>query len=249
MGLVGLLGIAAAGLVASDPERDPARGPAVASVAAERERLGERDQSDLPVEAPDLPPPLTTYEAASVDPLWVTRVSKLSGISERALAAYAGSALRLSREQPTCGLGWNTLAGIGFVESEHGTIDGAQLGSDGVVLPAIVGIALDGTVTESIADTDAGVLDGDAVWDRAVGPMQFIPSTWSLWSSDGDGDGRADPQDIDDAVYSAGRYLCATGGDLREPNNWITAVASYNDTVDYNHRVADAADHFAVRAG
>jgi membrane-bound lytic murein transglycosylase B len=79
--------------------------------------------------------------------------------------------------------------------------------------------------------------------------MQFIPSTWSLWSSDGDGDGRADPQDIDDAVYSAGRYLCATGGDLREPNNWITAVASYNDTVDYNHRVADAADHFAVRAG
>lgn len=245
MGLVGVLGIAAAGLVDSDPERNPA----AASLTEEREPHDESDSRDLSVAAPDPPPELTTNQVARVDPLWVTRVAGLSGIGERALAAYAGSALRLSKEQPDCGLGWNTIAGIGFVESEHGTIDGAQLGSDGVVWPAIVGIALDGTVTESIADTDAGALDGDAVWDRAVGPMQFIPSTWALWRSDGDGDGERDPQDIDDAAYSAGRYLCATGGDLREPNNWIAAVASYNDTVDYNHRVADAAEHFAETAG
>ncbi len=31
--------------------------------------------------------------------------------------------------------------------------------------------------TQAIRDTDAGQLDGDSIWDRAVGPMQFIPST------------------------------------------------------------------------
>lgn len=62
---------------------------------------------------------------------------------------------------------------------------------------------------------------------------------------DGDGDGIADPQDIDDAAYAAGRYLCAAGGNLRNPQHWIDAVAAYNDTIDYNHRVAAAASAYA----
>lgn len=150
----------------------------------------------------------------------------------------------MSVEQPTCGIGWNTLAGIGFVESEHGTYLGSTLTAAGAVVPAIIGIALDGTNSDRIPDTDRGELDGDPVWDRAVGPMQFIPSTWVEWGSDGNGDGIADPQHIDDAAYSAARYLCATGGDLTVADRWIAAVAAYNDTVDYNHRVAEAARHY-----
>src|SRR5687767_9098537 len=61
----------------------------------------------------------------------------------------------------------------------------------------------------SIVDTDGGVLDGDARWDRAVGPMRFIPSTWQLVGRDGNGDGIADPFSIDDAALSAAAYLCA----------------------------------------
>lgn len=183
--------------------------------------------------------------ALEVDPAWVSRVAASTGVPERALAAYAGAAGRLSREHPLCGLGWNTLAGIGFVETEHGTHGGSRIGADGRAEPAIVGIALDGASTDAISDTDGGALDGDAVWDRAVGPMQFIPSTWAEWASDGNGDGVAEPQQIDDAAYAAGRYLCAVGGDLRSSEGWIAAVAGYNDTVEYNHRVAEAANHYA----
>ncbi|MBO1902962.1 lytic murein transglycosylase [Leucobacter weissii] len=184
-----------------------------------------------------------------IDPAWVARIAERTGIGERALEAYGQAASRIGVEQPECGLGWNTLAGIGHVESEHGTIFGGELAENGRADPPIRGIALDGTRTDAIPDTDGGELDGDEVWDRAVGPMQFIPSTWELWASDGDGDGIADPQDIDDAAYAAGRYLCSVGGDLRQPDNWIAAIAAYNNTIEYNNRVADAANHYAQLAG
>jgi hypothetical protein len=43
----------------------------------------------------------------------------------------------------------------------------------------------------------------------ALGPMQFLPSTWTTWGMDGDGDGKADIMNAYDAVYSAARYLCS----------------------------------------
>lgn len=195
------------------------------------------------------PEPATTPDdgaAGEVDPAWVADTAARTGIPQRALAAYARAANRLSLEQPGCGVGWNTLAGIGLVESEHGAIGGGFIARDGRATPPIRGIALDGTSTDRIPDTDGGVYDHDTVWDRAVGPMQFIPSTWESWGADGDGDGVVDPQQIDDAAYSAARYLCAAGGDLRDPQAWIAAVASYNDTIDYNHRVAEAATAYAM---
>lgn len=179
------------------------------------------------------------------DQAWITDMAARSRIPPRALRAYAGASMRMAVEQPGCGLGWNTLAGIGFVESEHGTFGGSRIHDDGWTRPGVIGIPLDGTRSMAIRDTDGGALDGDTVWDRAVGPMQFIPSTWAQWGADGDGDGVADPQHIDDAALAAARYLCAAGGDLTDPGRWIAAVAAYNDTVEYNNRVAEAAAHYA----
>jgi membrane-bound lytic murein transglycosylase B len=164
---------------------------------------------------------------------------------ERALAAYAGAALWIDRTDRACGLGWNTLAAIGHVESEHGRMHGARILPDGEVSPSIIGIPLDGNGAIAIDDTDEGRLDGDANWDHAVGPMQFIPSTWATFAADGNGDGSGDVNNIDDAALAAARYLCQAGGDLSIAENWISAIAAYNPSMDYNTRVAEAADYFA----
>lgn len=175
---------------------------------------------------------------------WAAETAERFGIPERVVLAYGGAAIRLAGEQPGCGVDWATLAGIGQIESEHGAIHGGVIGSDGVRRPALYGIPLDGASTAEIADTDGGVLDGDAAWDRAMGPMQIIPDTWREYASDGDDDGASDPQHIDDAALTAARYLCAVGVDLRTDAGWIAAVGAYNDTTDYNHRVAEATSRY-----
>jgi hypothetical protein len=112
----------------------------------------------------------------------------------------------------------------------------------------VIGIPLDGTNnTPSIPDTDGGLLDGDTTWDRAVGPMQFIPGTWALWGASATGAGDPAPHQIDDAALSAGRYLCANGRDLSTAEDWEAAILSYNrspqyvaDVLAYAHAYADA---------
>lgn len=182
-----------------------------------------------------------------VDPAWVAEVSEATGIPSRALAAYAGADAHL-RQTQNCSVGWNTLAGIGFVESRHGTLQGGTIEADGVARPEIIGIALDGTTTALIWDTDDGVLDGDPEYDRAVGPMQFIPETWNRWGVDGSGDGVASPHQIDDAALTAASYLCRSRSGLEDSSSWIAAIRSYNDSVEYQNQVAEAASRYAAEA-
>ena len=165
--------------------------------------------------------------------------------SRTRLALQNGAALVLEQESPECGLGWNTLAGIGAVESHHGSIDESYLQANGYPSGRIIGVSLDGGQDIArIPDTDKGMFDGDSQWDRAVGPMQFIPSTWARWAADGNADGIEDPQHIDDAVLAAARYLCSAGGDMSVPDNWVAAVTSYNHSIDYNNRVAEQAQYY-----
>jgi hypothetical protein len=103
---------------------------------------------------------------------WVASAAEKTGIPERALAAYAGGALRLSVTNPECGLTWNTLAGIGWVESHHGTIFDGYITDDGSMSEAVYGITLDGdNGTIAMPDFDDGNFDLDPNGDRAVGPM------------------------------------------------------------------------------
>jgi membrane-bound lytic murein transglycosylase B len=150
-----------------------------------------------------------------------------------ALHAYQHAAAAEARLDPSCGLPWTLLAGIGRVESDHGRFGGAVLGSDGYSRPRILGVELNGTAgVAAIPDTDHGRWDGDTVWDRAVGPMQFIPSTWATAGRDGDGNGVADPNDINDAAFAAAGYLCA-GGSVRTPAGMRSAIFSYNPSSYY----------------
>jgi hypothetical protein len=46
----------------------------------------------------------------------------------------------------------------------------------------------------------------------ALGPMQFMPATFGAYAVDGDHDGLTDPMSPADSVFTAARYLCASGG-------------------------------------
>lgn len=218
-----------------------------APTAEDAEELESADV-DLDEVGPGGIPPMQVSEISQlVDPQWVADVAESTGIPDRALAAYAGADLVVSNTYG-CRVGWNTLAGIGYVESHHGTLFGGYVTEDGSVSQKIYGIPLDGTNgTMAIEDTDDGRLDGDPEWDRAVGPMQFIPETWDIWGVDGNGDGVADPHHIDDSAMTAALYLCNAQGTLEGSENWISAIRSYNNTDSYQQQVADAAQHYANR--
>jgi membrane-bound lytic murein transglycosylase B len=155
------------------------------------------------------------------------------GIPATALLAYEQAAAREAERNPACGITWPLLAGIGRVESDHGRFAGATLHSDGLSTPEVIGIALDGHGTALIRDTDGGRLDGDTVYDRAVGPMQFIPSTWAGWGVDANHDGVKDPFNIFDAAAASADYLCAAGRDLTTSRGQVQAILSYNYSYDY----------------
>jgi hypothetical protein len=162
-----------------------------------------------------------------------------------ALDAYTAAARATTGSDPACGVGWELLAGIGRVESRHGTFAGTRLDAAGLTEDRIIGIALTGTGgTALIGDTDGGTLDADTTYDRAVGPMQFIPSTWARWARDGDGDGVADPHDIYDAAMTAAAYLCASGPGLDTEAGRARAVLSYNHSQAYVTSVTGFADGY-----
>ncbi|MDJ1133189.1 lytic murein transglycosylase [Streptomyces iconiensis] len=154
-----------------------------------------------------------------------------SGIPASVLAAYKKAARSLASSSSGCGLRWELLAAIGKVES--GQARGGAVDKEGTTLRPILGPVLNGEGFASIKDTDGGEYDGDAAYDRAVGPMQFIPSTWARWGADGNGDGKKDPNNVHDAALAAGRYLCADGRDLAVKADLDRAILSYNNSSDY----------------
>jgi membrane-bound lytic murein transglycosylase B len=157
-------------------------------------------------------------------------------IPATAYDAYTAASQAASGVTESCQVDWTIVAGIAQVESRHGQIDrDHQLAPDGDVVPPIRGRALDGTGgTQTIRDTDDGVLDGDPTWDRAMGPLQFIPTTWSELGRDGNGDGDADPDNLFDASLTAVAHLC-----LREPGDYTRrhelrrALVAYNPSGRY----------------
>ena len=160
--------------------------------------------------------------------------ASVAGIPDVALLAYQRASAVINGADPTCALPWELLAAIGRVESDDGRAEGNHLNALGVASPGIVGVPLDGRRGVAlVADTDAGALDRDRRYDRAVGPMQFLPSTWNDVAIDADGDGVRNPQDVDDAALAAAVYLCAGDGNLASAAGQRAAVLRYNHSADY----------------
>jgi hypothetical protein len=187
-----------------------------------------------------LTPPPNGVQVAGYQEVGRDRVA--GGIPSVALDAYqraAGSA------PADCGITWELLAAIGRVESNHGRYGGASLDSDGRMNRPILGLRLNGGTTARITDTDDGQLDGDTQFDRAVGPMQFIPGTWAAYGRDGNADSRRDPQNVYDAAAAAASYLCAAGRDLSDLAGRQRAVFAYNHSSAYVSNVLALAAQYA----
>ncbi|RLK54468.1 lytic transglycosylase domain-containing protein [Actinokineospora cianjurensis] len=166
-----------------------------------------------------------------------------NGIPGTMLQAYMRAAQALATTTPGCKIDWPLLASIGRIESNHAR--GGRVDASGRTASPILGPVLNGGGFAAIRDTDGGRYDGDARWDRAVGPMQFIPSTWKGYASDGNGDGETDPNNIYDATLGAGKYLCSGGLDLSNPQQRATAVFRYNHSDSYVRTVLIWADAYA----
>ncbi|MEU0004328.1 lytic murein transglycosylase [Streptomyces sp. NPDC006314] len=218
--------VAAAAMAALTASQAPGAVTAQASEPARKAAPAEPGPSvsgDTPYRT-DLPP-LRTHEKVPAQ-----------GVAGGALpatvfAAYRRAEAELARTAPGCRLRWQLLAAIGQVES--GQARGGRVTSDGTTVTPILGPRLTGGAFAVVPDTDGGAHDGDAAYDRAVGPMQFIPSTWARWGADGNGDGHADPDNVYDAALAAGRYLCAGGRDLSNPAGLDGAILGYNHSDAY----------------
>ncbi|MFE5208298.1 lytic transglycosylase domain-containing protein [Streptomyces sp. NPDC056600] len=160
-----------------------------------------------------------------------------SAIPATVLDAYKKAEATLRQTRSGCNLPWELLAAIGQVES--GQARGGKVDSTGTTPPdkLIIGPPLNGKGFAHISDTDNGAFDNDTKYDHAVGPMQFIPSTWAWAGKDGNEDGKKDPNNVYDAALAAGYYLCRYEWDLSDKADLERAILSYNNSRDYLNTV------------
>ena len=74
----------------------------------------------------------------------------------------------------------------------------------------------------------------------AMGPMQFMPTTWETSGVDGNGDGVANIMDPEDAIPAAANYLEDGGA----PQDWYRALYSYNHADWYVKKVLAVAEAY-----
>lgn len=104
---------------------------------------------------------------------------------------------------------------------------------------------LDWTVLAAIHKVETSFGTGRAMSSAgAQGPMQFMPPTFQAYGVDGDGDGRADINDVEDAIFSAANLLCANGAG--DPERLATAIWNYNHSQAYVNEVLTLAASYGV---
>ncbi|MFM9499737.1 C40 family peptidase [Streptomyces galilaeus] len=172
-------------------------------------------------------------------------------IPARMLTAYKKATAQVGKHVPECrGMRWPILAGIAKVESNHAA--GRNIADNGDIRPKIYGVLLNGSGaggnTTAFPDSDAGKWDGTANGERAVGPFQFLPSTWEGVGEDANGDKTADPHNADDAALSAAIYLCGNGRDLGQRSQLKAAILQYNHSTAYVSNVLGWIDQYTAAA-
>ena len=123
--------------------------------------------------------------------------------------------------------------------------NGGATDASGSAVRPIYGPALDGTLPgNEVIELSRNA--SRVTYARAMGPMQFLPGTWSRYASDGNGDGKADVQNVFDASLAAARYLCSGGLNLRDQSQVMTAILRYNNSVAYAQNVLGWAAAYAT---
>jgi membrane-bound lytic murein transglycosylase B len=186
---------------------------------------------------------IATATVSAPPPAMVVNSPGALGIPSIALAAYRNSERMMAAAAPGCGISWNLLAGIGRIESGHA--NGGATDVRGTAVRPIYGPALDGTLPGNEVIVQSAQA-GRVTYARAMGPMQFLPGTWARFASDGDGDGKADVQNVFDASLAAARYLCAGGLNLRDSSQVMAAILRYNNSVAYAQNVMGWAAAYAT---
>ncbi|MEU3795961.1 bifunctional lytic transglycosylase/C40 family peptidase [Streptomyces fructofermentans] len=172
-------------------------------------------------------------------------------IPPRMLTAYRKAVQQVGDHVPTCrGMRWPILAGIAKVESHHAA--GRTIAGNGDIRPRIYGVLLNGSGaggnTTVFPDTDNGRWDGTASAERAVGPFQFLPSTWKGVGKDANGDKTADPHNAQDAALGAAIYLCGDGRNLSHRSQLTAALLQYNHSTAYVANVLGWIDQYTASA-
>jgi Transglycosylase SLT domain len=187
-----------------------------------------------PVPPTTAPVPVNPTPGVPIGPVYPPYLGGYQyGVPANVYAAYYRAAAAMRLRDAGCHLSWAMLAGVGKIESGHAR--GGDLYADGTTRTRIIGIALDGSRagTATVPDSDNGIWDGDARWDHAVGPMQFLPGTWRNFGQDGNSDGRRDPHNMHDSALAAATYLCAGGRDLATTSGLQAAIFAYNPSSAY----------------
>jgi hypothetical protein len=237
-----------AGAVGAAPPRfsAPSSRAAVAAVTPVRSvDVGPADQPNPTVVTGTHPPARVRVAPprAAEHPQAAPNSPEVPGIPSIALTAYRHAEQTMAVSDPRCGIGWNLLAGIGRIESMHAR--GGATDAHGTAAQPIYGPALDGTLAGNEVVV-AGAVGERVTYARAIGPMQFLPSTWARYAADGDGDGIADPQNLYDATLAAARYLCSGGLNLKDQQQTMSALLRYNNSSSYARSVLGWADAYAT---
>ena len=162
------------------------------------------------------------------------------GLTLVTLDAYLTGEAVTAERRPDCGIRWQAIAAIGRVESNHGRDQGGRVLGDGRLSSPFLGPLLDGSLegTQVVADSDGGAVDGDAGFDRAVGPFQFLPNSWKTAGVDGDGDEILEVQNMYDGAASVGEYLCSRISPLTDDGTLRESFLRYNASGAYADKVA-----------
>lgn len=151
-----------------------------------------------------------------------TYPGSVPGVAPVVLRAYIGAAEK-ARAAGCIGASWAVVAGIWKIESGHATSGGA-------------------TADPVTGDVTPQIFGPSTPYGRAMGPGQFLPSSWEAFGADGDGDGDADPHNVFDAALGTLRHLCGVPmvhNDLSTDEKLREALYGYNHSWAYVDEVMD----------
>ncbi len=223
----------------------PVRDPAVTPLAAVAPPPGDRSGASVVAvtKAPSAFHIASTANLSGPPPAAVVNSPGTLRIPTMALNAYRNAERMMASAHPGCGVSWNLLAGIGRIESMHS--NGGSTDASGSAVRPIYGPALDGTLPGNEV-IELSRSSNRVTYARAMGPMQFLPGTWSRYAADGNGDGKAEVQNVFDSTLAAARYLCSGGLNLRDQAQVMSAILRYNNSVAYARNVLGWAAAYAT---